>query len=147
MERWYRVFGGEGPCDPYDLVLTLRAGGFDPTAHVQSDDGGWFRVELSFPDGLTLSLDRYHANEDGIRAELNSWAAWVEAHGDDPAHVRLMERLIQSVHLFTLAVDSDISDRRYDFLIGSLALLTGGIYQIDGRGIFDAGGAILLAED
>ena len=136
MERWYRVFGGDAPCTVEDLVTVLRAAGYEASAHVQADAAGWFRVEFTFTDGVSIALDRYRADEDGIRAELNSWAAWVETHGDDALHTRLMERLIQTAQLFMLVADSDITDRRCEVLIGFVAARTGGVYQIDGRGLF-----------
>ena len=127
MERWHRVFGTSA--DPPD-----------------ADPGGWVRGDLTFANGMGIFLDRYDAEEDGIRQELNSWAAWVETRGDDAAHVRLMERIIQTKQLIVFCVGDEgiaVGER----LCRLIAASTGGIYQIDGRGLFDAEGALLLAED
>ncbi len=147
MERWYRIFGGGQPCDPETLITSLLAAGFEATAAIHSDAAGWFQAEFTFTNGPTLIVDRYRCDEDGIRAELNSWAAWIETRGDNPLHVRLMERLIQTAQLFTLVAETDDADRLCECLSRILAAMTGGIYQIDGRGLFDAEGTLLVAEE
>src|SRR6476469_9168690 len=44
---------------------------------VQADDRGWFRAQVVVGRTMT-NVERYLADEDGIRDELNTWAAWVE---------------------------------------------------------------------
>ena len=115
--------------------------------------GRWYRVfgSLDTPANIEASdpllLECFRADEEGIRAELNSWAAFLETC-DGPHHVPLMERTIQTRQLFTLQNPSD--DSRLDVvcvaLCQNLAALTVGFYQIDGVGFFDAAGTLLVEE-
>jgi hypothetical protein len=59
-----------------------------------ADASGWYRADLVV-DGLTFQLERYVADEPGIRAEPNSWAAWLETRANASEHLPLMERMIQ----------------------------------------------------
>ena len=95
-------------------------------------------------DGAALQLERFLAEEEGIRAELNSWAAWLETRENAPEHVRLMERMIQTKQLFTLqSIEESAQAER---LCRFLAEITLGVYQIDVRGFFAADGVLLVPE-
>ena len=128
MSRWYRVFGS------LDTV---------PTDLVAVDDDDWHRAEIS----TDLVLERFRADEEGIRAELNSWAAFLETC-DGPHVFRLMERAIQTKQLFTIhnpTGDGGL-DRECNTLCQHLARITEGFYQADGLGFFDADGTLLVEE-
>jgi hypothetical protein len=151
VARWYRVFGGVSYPDPAAVLAELVR--LDPTltAHFHGDDDGWFRALVRRADGPPiLEVDRYLASEEGIRAELNAWAAWVEAAGDDPRHAALMARLSTAAQLFTLRPADDPprpeTDRLGSALCGVLATLTAGVWQADGRGILDADGTVLVPD-
>src|SRR5262249_10907812 len=94
-ERWYRVFGGSDvePA-PAALLEHLHGLGLKVACRFYGDDQGWSRAELLLQDGTILELARYLTDEDGIRAELNTWAAWVESVAEGPDVARLMQRLI-----------------------------------------------------
>src|SRR5215475_6522172 len=80
MGLWFRVFGGndEQP-EPAALLAYLHAQGLAVPGHFRGDDEGWFAAEFEMEAGATpLYLERYLATEEGIRADLNTWAAWVE---------------------------------------------------------------------
>lgn len=144
MTVWYRVFGAS-ETGPAPAAILERLNALLPaTGAFHGDDAGWFRAELTVAGG-TLELERFLSTEQGIRAELNSWAAHVEASGDSPAHVRLMERLIQARQLFTLR--GSAPDAVCVALCGLLAAATDGVYQIDGRGFFAADGAPLAPDE
>jgi len=151
MERWYRVFGGSGVLPAPGAILEHLAG---LGARVRGDfsgvEAGWFRAELAFGGPAPLELERFLADEEGIRAELNSWAAHVESGGDSPDHVRLMERIIGTSQLFTLYQPGGGEEAPAEPLCVGLcrflAQATGGVYQIDGQGFFAADGALLVAE-
>ena len=115
MGRWYRVFG--------------------------SLDTATADLGVSTP----LTLERYRADEEGIRAELNSWAAFLETCAG-PHHILLMERAIQTRQLFTLHDPTGDADRACVALCQRLAAVTAGFYQIDGFGFFDADGTPLVEE-
>ena len=112
----------------------------------------WYRVFGSLdrpPTDLAVSaplhLERFHADEEGIRAELNSWAAFLETC-DGPHQVALMERAIQAKQLFTLHDPSDDVLLVCVALCQQLAIETVGFYQIDGVGFFDADGTQLVED-
>ena len=115
--------------------------------------GRWYRVFGSLDTAPTdvadkpLVLERYRADEEGIRAELNSWAAFLETC-DGPHHIPLMERTIQTRQLFTLHNPTgDVGlDRECHTLCQLLARITAGFYQADSLGFFDADGTLLVEE-
>ena len=141
---WYRVFGSdpEMPASA-DILDHLTGLGASVRGEFAADATGWYRADLVV-DGVRLQLERYVAGEEGLRAELNSWAAWLETQEDSPSHVALMERMIQTAQLFTLhaSAETPASEQLCRFL----AAATAGIYQIDGRGLFAADGTLLVPE-
>jgi hypothetical protein len=144
---WARVFVAvaEAPA-PETLVEHLRGRGYGAEIRADADELGWFHLELSTSAG-NVTLDRYGADE-GIRNDLNSWAAWAEIHAGEHAD-RLMQHLIGSRQIITLRVMREMDDelrRLLHAVLGFLAAATGGVYQIDGEGFFDAAGTLLIAE-
>jgi hypothetical protein len=151
-ERWYRVFGGnETAPAPAALLENLHSLGFDVTGRIHGDGQGWFRAELELREGLTLTLERYLATADDIRAELNSWAAWVESVADGPDAVKLMQRLIAARQVFTLrrppedAAPTPVEEVCVS-LCRFLAAVTAGAYQVDGQGFFSADGTQVIRD-
>jgi hypothetical protein len=145
MGVWYRVFGRSVVAPPPQAVLahlsSRVAARFDPDAY------DWFRAEIQL-DGAVLELERYRSDEQGIRGELNSWAAFVEAGPPHRLQQFLMERIIQTAQLFTLESPRDeAAERLCDELCANLARCTDGVWQADGRGIFAADGTLLLPEE
>jgi hypothetical protein len=109
------------------------------------DDRGWHRVEFLAPDGAEpAELDQYWATEDGIRQELNLWAAWLERFESNPHSAPLMLRVIQAAQMFCL--NAAAPDGVWLELCRWLAWRTDGVYQVDGSGIFAADGTLLVAE-
>ena len=146
---WFRVFGtNDAQPQPAALLEHLAAEGLEVTGQFRGDDLGWFRAELACgPD--SLPLERYLVSEEGIRAELNSWAAWLETCAPEAEQARLMERMIQARQLFTLQRPDDAEEAGpvCVALCQYLAWATDGTYQIDGRGLFAADGTLLAADD
>jgi hypothetical protein len=151
MSMWYRVFGSDdsepAPAAVLDHVRTLGAA---VKADFSGDDAGWYAAELDV-GGATLHLERFGAAEEGIRAELNSWAAWLETCDHSPHSVPLMEKMIQTRQLFTLRRSDDGTDvegvgRVCVGLCRFLAAATKGVWQADGAGLFDARGTLLVEE-
>src|SRR6187200_538644 len=99
---------------------------------------------LAGAEGVAVS--RYGADEDGIRAELNSWAAFLETCDESPRQRELMERAIQARQLFLLEEPSPEARPLCVGLSRRLAALTGGFYQVDDEGFFSADGTLLVAE-
>jgi hypothetical protein len=141
---WYRVFGGNSEMPPPATILEHLTGqGASVSSEFAADASGWYRADL-LVDGVSLQLERYLAEEEGIRAELNSWAAWLETRETIPQAALLMERMIQTRQLFTL--QSSEESARDELLCRFLAGITAGVYQIDERGFFAADGILLVPE-
>jgi hypothetical protein len=151
MSRWFRVFGTTNvQPEPARLLEEARALAGEVSGRFRGDDLGWFRADLVVAGTETpLSLERYLASEEGIRAELNTWAAWLE-ETSLPQAVRLMQHMVSTAQVFTLSVldpDAEALDSLCIGLCRFLARETTGIYQIDGQGFFAADGALLVPED
>jgi hypothetical protein len=157
MSQWYRVFGRSAAAiEPAALLEYLHGQGFRVAGHFHGDDRGWFRAELVMADDAPpVVVERYFADEEGIRAELNSWAAWLEEQEDNPHHLPLMERLIGTAQLFTLRQPIEDADDPGDAELVELLCLTccrhlaaatDGVYQADHGGFFTADGTLLVGE-
>jgi hypothetical protein len=151
LGTWYRVFGmNQDQPEPQAIVECLRRSDIPSSATVNGDDLGWFQLELVLADSnVTRSIGRFLASEPGIRAELNTWAAWLETQENQPRHAWLMERIIGTVQLFAWSgsINEPHEAHKTDAeLCRFLAHETAGIYQIDGQGFFAADGTLLLSE-
>jgi hypothetical protein len=156
MSQWFRVFGlGAAAVEPAALLEHLHGHGFPVAGRFHGDDRGWFRAELVFADDAPpVIVERYFADEEGIRAELNTWAAWLEEQEGNPNGPPLMERLIGTKQLFTLHQadeeeddgDRELVERLCLVCCRYLAAATDGVYQADHGGFFAADGSLLVPE-
>jgi hypothetical protein len=150
MSRWFRVFGSNDVQPvPARLLEEARRHG-DVSGRFRGDDLGWFRADLAVAGEETaLPLERFLTSEEGLRGELNTWAAWLEETGRREA-VPLMQRLIGTTQVFTLGpLDPDADPAVEQLcvrLCRFLAKATAGVYQVDGEGFFDADGTLLVPE-
>jgi hypothetical protein len=94
VTAWYRVFGGRDvEVPPAELMAELRRLGVTAPVRFHGDEQGWFRAVVLSPAEKPLAeINRYLASEEGIRAELNTWAAWLEAAAPD--RPELMEQVV-----------------------------------------------------
>jgi hypothetical protein len=154
MEAWHRVFGTNDAGIEAAALLSAQSRhvGVEVTGRFRGDDMGWFEAELGLR-GTRLELQRFLADEDDLRDELNSWAAWLETVEDNPESPRLMRHMIATTQLFTLRrADRVAHEDAYlveELCIGLcqfLARTTQGVYQVDGKGFFDADGLLLVAD-
>jgi hypothetical protein len=149
---WYRVFGtAETPVAPEAVLADLRGQGWDVAADFHGDEAGWFGATLSFADTTPIHVERFLSSEEGIRAELNNWAAYLETCDYDPNHASLMETVIQAKQLFTIRRPLDAADEvKADGICATLARClaegTQGVYQVDQQGFFGPDGRLLLQE-
>jgi hypothetical protein len=149
---WYRVFASQlTDLPPSALVEALHEQDFAVESHFRGDDLGWFGCEFRLGVGTPVYLERFLAKEDEIRDDLNTWAAWVEAQHYEPRRFDLMEKIVQTRQLFALRKPIDHSDEvtldRFCLAVVQwLAKETGAVYQIDGKGFFDAAGGSVLEE-
>jgi len=149
---WYRVFGtNENQVAPEAILSDLRGQGWNVTADFGGHGAGWVQATLSFADTTPIHIERFLSSEEGIRAELNTWAAYLETCDYDPNYAGLMEQMIRTKQLFTIRRPIDVANEvmvegiclglaRY------LARTTEGIYQIDQEGFFKPDGLLLLQE-
>lgn len=143
---WYRVFAAaEGAPALADIEVCLAGAGV-PAARAFAEEADWAHARVQAGD-VTVEIDRYQIGEEGIRVELNSWAAVLETREDDPLARGLMERVIQSKQLFYIE-EPDLSSARGVCVLLSrgLARLADGFYQVDDEGFFAADGTLLIAE-
>ncbi len=149
MTIWYRIFCASD-AEPAPAAILERLDGFAAVSgHFGGDDAGWFHAELIVADTKPLSLERFLSTEEGLRAELNSWAAHLEACADGPETVRLMERIVQTRQLFTFGRPDDDAPLLDDVCLALcrfLAEAADGVYQIDDRGYFAADGSLLIRD-
>jgi hypothetical protein len=152
MGLWYRVFGSnDTPPAPAAILEHLAGLCAAVRGDFTGDDAGWYSAALAFGAGTPLHLERFLAAEEGIRAELNNWAAWLETCEYSPHHVPLMERVTQTRQLFTLRrpidhADEVLVERLCVGLCRFLAGATAGVWQADDQGFFAADGTLLLQE-
>jgi hypothetical protein len=151
MSLWYRVFGSNNaePA-PGAILAHLNAPGTAVTGQFRGDADGWFEADLLVATTMPLHLERFLDGEEGIRAELNSYVAWLETREENSQQGPLIERVVQTTQLFTLErpepADADVLDQLCVKLCRFLAEVTAGVYQVDGEGFFTADGVLLMSE-
>ena len=98
MSQWFRVFGvSEIQPEPAAILEHLRGLGVEADGHFRGDDQGWFAADIGLVQGeAPLQLERFLSTEEGIRAELNTWAAWLETCDYSPNSQKLMEHVVPS---------------------------------------------------
>lgn len=130
---WHRVFG-LNDLMPQPGEMQARFGWGE--IHVRGDDLGWTSLEAG-----ALRIERYLADADDIRDDLDAWAAWIESRAPEPQQTALMQQIISTKQLLTFQAESGEDLARF------LAAKTAGLYQIDSRGLFAADGTLLVGED
>jgi len=152
---WSRVFGAESAeVSPASILEHLHQHNLMVEGRFRGDDLGWTACELALPiePGSPITIERYLTKEDDLRADLNSWAAGLEAAADySPNAPSLMERVIQTQQLFTVHRPIDHRDevtleRLIQTVCQYLATRTMGFYQIDQQGFYDRDGTLLVEE-
>ena len=147
---WYRVFAlTDNDIQPAELLQHLQQHGLAVSGHFRGDQAGWFELELVL-DSNPVTVERYLASEEGVRAILNTWAGWVETHESLPGAERIMEQLINTRQVFVM----QIADEARDGIVGEmcrrlceyLAGKSRGFIQVDGEGLYEAEGSLLIPE-
>lgn len=148
MGTWFRVFGSKERVPALaDLQAGLADAGTPISWQVHGQDDCWFALSLNWGEEPPLIVERWQADEEGIRTELNSWAAFLETCEHQPLSRSLMERIIQARQLFTIEVGEGPKGMQLGLTLARrLAEQTEGIYQVDGRGIFTAQGNLLVED-
>ncbi len=151
MFTWHRVFGSlEKEPPPAELCEELLRHGFAVRPHFRGDDTGWFAARLELGGSSSLHIGRFLVQEDKLRGDLNSWCAWVETLPASTAHEALLDTFVCTKQLFTLFADAEAEGEAASLacsiLCRWLAQQTEGIYQVDGQGVFDKQGTLLVAD-
>jgi hypothetical protein len=154
MTRWLRVFGTSVRApEPAELLEFLRGFAKEASGDFHGDAQGWFQAEIAVgAERPHLYLERYLATEEGMRHELNAWAAWVETFEDHPAQGTLMQHLTSTAQVFTVRPPADeeealSNEELWIGLCRFLARESAGVYQVDDEGFYSADGTLLLAEE
>ncbi len=150
----FRVFGKskEQP-DPRPLAELANRFQLPVEGEVFGDDQGWTRLELQFgKTRFEVIVERYLAEEEGLKESFRTWAAWIESANHDPANDWLLEHLINTQQLFTIETETEPADAPLVHqicteLARQLARATKGIYQEDDLGLLSADGKLLVRED
>jgi hypothetical protein len=149
---WSRVFCRSAePIAAAALLQRLRDLGLEPLADFRGDDLGWTSGEIRVGVGAPVYLERYLADMDDLRDDLNSWAAFLETCDYSPNATMLMERVIQTQQLVTIRKPIDHADevlleKVCAALCQYLAEEADGVCQADGDGWRAADGQLLLKE-
>ncbi|MCX7664849.1 MAG: hypothetical protein N2112_04830 [Gemmataceae bacterium] len=149
---WVRLFCGvASTLRPSQIAEKLSQLENQCQIHFTGDDLGWKSAEIRWPSGSPLSLERYLTQEDDLRPELNTWAAYLETLDYSPHSISLMERVIQTVELIIFRKPLDhsnevILDQVISELVQMFAQNADGIFQIDGEGWYNAQGELLIPE-
>lgn len=150
---WFRVFGtNDIQPEPAQLLEHLHGLGVDIPCDFGGDAHGWFRADFAYDDKAPpLHLERFLAQDDDIRDDLNAWAAWLETVETNAVVPRLMQHMIDTKQLFTLRCPRDASDlipvqKLCVGLCQFLAEKTKGVYQVDTQGFFAPDGQSLVRE-
>jgi hypothetical protein len=146
-DPWYRVFArAAGPVPPAVVLADLQLDGAPVAGHFRGDEEGWYRCELhTTPDIGPLIVECYRGTEAGVRPELQSWAAYLDAL-DSPAAQELMATVSCAAQVFTARQHDPRAAEVLQQLCRNLAGATDGVYQIDGEGFFWSNGVLALGE-
>ncbi len=149
---WSRVFGSlDRNPDPARLERAALALVPQAAVHLKGDDLGWFCAEISWNQGAPLTIESFAATDPEVRADLNTWAAYVETCDYSPNAHSLMVKIALAQQIITLRrpidhADESGLDRLMQGMAKHLALEIDGIFQIDEAGFFDKTGTLLLEE-
>jgi hypothetical protein len=152
MDHWYRIFAARDILpEPAGIDACLAGAGVPWRVVAVGDASSWYRIDIPLASDTALILERWLADEEGIRNELNTWAGYLETCEYSAHHQDLMERAIQARQLFTLrrpetTAEAEVIERACLALTRHLAVVTEGFYQIDGQGFFAADGTLLVKE-
>jgi hypothetical protein len=145
---WYRVFTRIAEAiQPAVVLANLTHGSTPVQGHFQADEQGWYRCELiAGPEMEPIVVECYRVLEEGIRSELQSWAAYVETI-DNPNSQELMAAINATAQVFTVQLTEMEAAGFVKRLCGNLARAGDGVYQIDGEGFFWCNGELALGEE
>jgi hypothetical protein len=145
---WHRVFcRSTDEVPPAVLAAALHETGFPVAPHFKGDGLGWTRGDLWLHGAAAVAVERFLTAEDGLRPDLNAFAAELEAADAGPGTADLMRRVIQTQQLITVsAAEGVAADELVTAVCQFFATASDGVVLAEGRGWFDATGALLHPE-
>ena len=145
---WYRIFSvTPEEVGPAVIAEHLHAHGRKVEPHFKGDEFGWISGELKLPAGGIVRLDRYLTEEDGIRSELNAFAAEIEDLEESQRSARLMEIVIGTKQLVAISKEEDTGaevDQTCEETARFLTKQSQGVLFIEDRGWFGPDGEELI---
>ena len=149
MAGWFRVFllQEEGP-EPFRIMECLQSLVPEVKGKFRTDEDGWFQLILDHSSIGELTIDHFLTSEKGVRAEINTWAAWLESK----QQFDLMERIIQVKQILSFEVTPEMDDNVSDALVYkrlalALAALAEGFVHMDGVGFLEPDGTVLIEDE
>jgi hypothetical protein len=152
MVTWFRVFGlSDVEPDLRQWIDAVPVLAFHGAVQFQKGERGWWRAEIQVPENRgSILVERFWRDEEGVREELQTWAAWLEICEGNPYRERLMQHMISTQQVFTVRPSDEVGGAMIESLCVPLcqfvAGATKGVYEVDGRGFFDAEGSLLVQE-
>jgi hypothetical protein len=153
MFTWHRVFARlEKEPSPGELCEELGQHGVKVRPTFRGDDAGWFAGHLKIEGrAASLHIERYLVRAEKLRSELNNWSAWVESLPEAAHKDQVLDALVATAQLFALHEEEDAEGEAASpacmIACRWLARTLHGIYQVDGQGVFDLAGKLLLMEN
>ena len=149
MAGWFRVFllQEDGP-KPSGIMECLQSLIPEVKGKFRTDEDGWFQLILDHPSIGELTIDHFLTSEKGVRAEINTWAAWLESK----QRFDLMERIIQVKQILSFEVTPEMEDNVSDALVYkhlalALAALAEGVVHMDAVGFLEPDGTLLIEDE
>ena len=149
MAGWFRVFllQEDGP-KPSGIMECLQSLIPEVKGKFRTDEDGWFQLILDHPSIGELTIDHFLTSEKGVRAEINTWAAWLESK----QRFDLMERIIQVKQILSFEVTPEMEDNVSDSLVYknlalALAALAEGVVHMDAVGFLEPDGTLLIEDE
>ena len=149
MAGWFRVFllQEDGP-KPSGIMECLQSLIPEVKGKFRTDEDGWFQLILDHPSIGELTIDHFLTSEKGVRAEINTWAAWLESK----QRFDLMERIIQVKQILSFEVTPEMEDNVSDALVYkhlalALAALAEGVVHMDAVGFLESDGTLLIEDE
>ena len=149
MAGWFRVFllQEDGP-EPFRIMECLHSLIPEVKGKFRTDEDGWFQLILDHSSIGELTIDHFLTSEKGVRAEINTWAAWLESK----QQFDLMERIIQVKQILSFEVTPEMEDNVSDLLVYkrlalALAALAEGVVHMDAVGLLESDGTLLIEDE
>lgn len=149
MAGWFRIFNPSlADWEPEKVMEGLQPLFPGIQGKFRTDDDGWFQLVLSHESLGELPIDRFLSTEKGVRAQLNTWAGWLETKDRHD----LMEKIIQVGQIISFELPDDLESDSPEFanyrkLARFCASICHGFFHADGVGFVDEYDRLLIEDE